>query len=80
MNAAMDLARSMGVSVADCYSEWKRLYESGVDTTMLLANRINHPTREMHKLFAKKIFDIILGDESKKAKEDISMCEEAVKR
>ena len=79
MNAAMDLARSMGVSVADCYSEWKKLYKSGVDTTMLLANRINHPTREMHKLVAQKIFDIILGDDKKKSDEDISMCKEAEK-
>ena len=85
MNAAKELARSMGVSVADCYSEWKKLYESGIDTTMLLANRINHPTREMHKLFAQKIFDIILGDENKKDKEDkedkedISMCADAEK-
>lgn len=79
MNAAKALAISMGVAVADCYSEWKKLYESGVDTTMLLANRINHPTREMHKLFAEKIFDIILGEEGKKGEEDISMCEEAQK-
>jgi lysophospholipase L1-like esterase len=80
MNAAKALASSMGVAVADCYSEWKKLYESGVDTTMLLANRINHPTREMHKLFAQKIFDIILGEEDKKSDEDISMCEDAAKR
>ncbi|MBR2465841.1 MAG: SGNH/GDSL hydrolase family protein [Clostridia bacterium] len=80
MNAAKEVASSMGVPVADCYSEWKKLYESGVDTTMLLANRINHPNREMHKLFAEKIFDIILGDENEKSMEDISMCEEATKQ
>lgn len=80
MEAAKNLADSMGVPVADCYSEWKKLYESGVDTTMLLANRINHPTREMHRLFAEKIFDIILGDEDEKTKEDISMCEDAEKK
>ena len=76
MNAAKDLAASMGVPVADCYSEWKKLYESGVDTTMLLANRINHPIRAMHQLFADKIFDIILGSENRKNVEDISMCQD----
>ena len=29
------------------------------DTTMLLANRINHPTREMHELFAQSLFNLI---------------------
>ena len=76
MNAAKDLAASMGIPVADCYSEWKKLYESGVDTTMLLANRINHPIRAMHQLFADKIFDIILGSENRKNVEDISMCQD----
>jgi hypothetical protein len=33
----------------------------------------------MHKLFAQKIFDIILGDDKKKSDEDISMCKEAEK-
>ena len=80
MNAAKEVASSMGVPVADCYSEWKKLYESGVDTTMLLANRINHPTREMHRLFADKIFDIILGDAGNTDKTDISMCPEAEKK
>ena len=30
----------------------KMLYDNGVDTTQLLANKINHPVRAMHKLFA----------------------------
>ena len=61
MNAAKELAISMGVSVCDCYGEWKELSKT-TDTTKLLANRINHPTREMHQLFAKKLFDIIFAD------------------
>lgn len=80
MDAAKEVASSMGVPVADCYAEWKKLYELGVDTTLLLANKINHPTREMHKLFAQKIFDIILGDAQKEKEKDISMCEEALKK
>ena len=61
----------MGVPVADCYSEWKKLYESGVHTTMLLANRINHPTREMHGLFADMLFKTIL-EESDAAADTVS--------
>ena len=60
--SAIDLAKNIGVTVCDCYSEWKKLYEKGVDTTKLLINRINHPTPEMHKLFADMLFDIIMKD------------------
>ena len=55
---AIRLAECMGIKVCDCYSKWKKLSETQ-DTTMLLANRINHPTKEMHELFAQSLFDII---------------------
>lgn len=58
--AAMDLAREMGVPVCDCYSKWKELSKTQ-DTTMLLCNRINHPTPEMHELFANALYDIIMA-------------------
>lgn len=61
MKAACELAESMGIRVCDCYSEWKKLSETQ-DTTMLLANRINHPTREMHELFADFLFRAIFED------------------
>ena len=32
------------------------------DTTKLLANYINHPTQEMHELFANMLFEIIFKD------------------
>lgn len=56
--SAVDLARKMSIKVCDCYSMWKELSKT-TDTTKLLANRINHPTRDMHKLFADSLFDII---------------------
>jgi lysophospholipase L1-like esterase len=59
MQAATTLAKECGVAVADCYSAWKELSKTQ-DTTKLLANYINHPTREMHELFANTIFDIIM--------------------
>lgn len=58
--AAVELAENMGVSVCDCYSEWKKLSQTE-DVTMLLANRINHPISEMHKLFADKLYDLIMN-------------------
>ena len=61
MNAACDLANSMGVEVCDCYSKWKEISETE-DTTLLLANRINHPTNEMHELFADSLFNVIFKD------------------
>jgi hypothetical protein len=59
--AAIEAARERGIPVCDCYAKWKALAESGVDTTMLLANRINHPTQEMHKLFADSLYELIFG-------------------
>lgn len=61
MESAAMLAKDMGVSVADCYAKWKKLSET-TDTTMLLANRVNHPTKEMHELFADSLYEIIFND------------------
>lgn len=58
MQAACELARDMGITVCDCYSVWKERSRTE-DITSLLANRINHPIREMHELFAQKLFDLI---------------------
>lgn len=59
MEAAVALAESMNIKVCDCYSKWKKLSETE-DVTMLLANRINHPVKEMHELFAEELFKIIM--------------------
>ena len=53
------LAKEKGVYVCDVYSRWKALYEAGVDTTALLANRINHPVPEMHDLFVWSLIETI---------------------
>jgi len=55
LNAAKAGCADMGVTVCDCYAIWKRLHECGVDTTELLSNKINHPTREMQGLFAYEL-------------------------
>jgi lysophospholipase L1-like esterase len=59
MQAARDLCRAQGIPVCDCYAVWKRLAEKGVDTTALLANYINHPTREMNRLFASELISTL---------------------
>ena len=61
MNAAVKLATEMGIPVCDCYAAWKKLAETE-DTTMLLVNRINHPTAEMHQLFADMLYPMIMGE------------------
>ena len=55
IEAARKLCRDMNIPVCDCYAIWKKLAESGVNTTDLLANKINHPTREMNRLFAYEL-------------------------
>ena len=41
--AAKKVAVEYNVPVCDCYARWRRMFESGVDTTELLANHLNHP-------------------------------------
>lgn len=60
MEDAVSLAEKMNIKVCDCYKKWKELSLTE-DITMLLANRINHPIKEMHKLFADSIFDVIMN-------------------
>ena len=72
MTSAAELAREMGVKVADCYAKWREMSKTE-DTTALLANHINHPIREMHQLFADEIFKLIFGDETDKKESDSTM-------
>lgn len=62
IHSAKALAEEMGIPVCDCYAKWKELSKIR-DTTMLLANRINHPTREMHELFAQSLFELLFPEE-----------------
>lgn len=72
MIEAMKLAKDMGISVCDCYARWKKLSEKQ-DTTMLLANRINHPSSEMHQLFADALYHMILDQEDAEIASDSTM-------
>ena len=57
------LAKELGVLVCDCYADWKELSKT-TDITQLLCNRINHPTKEMHELFANRLMQTIFDDEN----------------
>ncbi len=59
MDTAREVAAECGVTVCDCYAKWMKLYEGGVDITDLLCNYLNHPTRDMHWLFATSLADTI---------------------
>jgi len=60
MDAAKMVCLKRNITVCDCYSKWKKLYAAGADVTSLLANGINHPSREMHQMFATSLLDTIL--------------------
>lgn len=62
MDNARRVCKEEGILVCDCYEKWKQLYKIGADITALLSNYINHPTREMHRLFAEALFDMIMFD------------------
>ena len=55
MDAARETAAECGAVLCDCYADWMKLREGGVDTTLLLSNFLNHPTVQMHKLFAYEL-------------------------
>ena len=61
IGSAVTLAEEMKIPVCNCYAKWKELYKTQ-DTTKLLANRINHPIREMHELFASMIYEMLFVD------------------
>lgn len=57
-----DLCKQKGVAVCDTYSKWEAMFNGGVDTTELLANKINHPIREMHYYVAIKLIETMFTE------------------
>ena len=53
-----DLANENGFSLVDVYAYFTELEEKGVDTDVYLANGINHPTKEIHRYIAEKLYEI----------------------
>ncbi len=63
INEGKKVAEKHGVKIADAYARWKEMAANGIDTDKLLVNGINHPTAEMHQLFADEIMKIIFSDD-----------------
>ena len=61
MDGAREVAAAMNVPVCDLYAHWKELSKTQ-DTTMMLANRINHPNRESHEWIAQQLFMMLFPD------------------
>lgn len=57
MDKAKEIAAECGAKVCDIYPMWEKLIAGGVDTTELLANKINHPIREIHYYMAMKLIE-----------------------
>ena len=55
-----ETAAALDIPVCDCYAKWQRLASFGVDTNALLANGINHPTRDMNWLFALALAETMM--------------------
>lgn len=62
VDAARALAQELGIPVADAYARWKQMEADGADITLCLSNYINHPTREMHEIFAEVLFETLNGE------------------
>ncbi len=60
VDAAKAVCEEENVPVCDVYAKWKRMAECGVNITELLSNKLNHPTREMHKLFALSLVETMM--------------------
>ena len=61
-DAAREAASECGVKVCDVYAKWKKMAEYGIDTTALLSNDVNHPTRGMNWLFAHSLVETMMQD------------------
>ncbi len=61
LDAARELCKCRGITVCDCHAKWKTMAENGVDVTELLANKLNHPLREMNWLFATSLVETMFG-------------------
>ena len=57
---AKEVCAQYQVPVCDCYAKWKQLHKYGADITELLANKVNHPIREMNWMFAVSLFETMI--------------------
>jgi acyl-CoA thioesterase I len=58
------VAKDNNLPFVDVYQAWSDLAANGTDTNMMLANGLNHPTAEVHKIPADLIFQLIVNAEN----------------
>lgn len=61
VEAAVAVAEERDIPVCDMYSRWKEMSEYGVDVTELLANKLNHPIREMSRVTAMALVETMFN-------------------
>ncbi len=59
VNTAREVAATYGVPVCDVYARWQAWRRAGINVTELLANKLNHPVRELHRLVAYLLAETI---------------------
>lgn len=62
IDSGKKVANENNIPICDVYAMWKELSKTE-DITMLLSNRISHPTREMNEMTADALFKMIFADE-----------------
>lgn len=55
------VALECGAKICDVYTKWKTLDKYGVNTTELLSNYINHPSRKMNSLFSISLLEVMFS-------------------
>lgn len=55
LDSARRICGEMQIPVCDCHALWEMMRQQGVDTNKLLSNEVNHPTKEMHWMFAYEL-------------------------
>ncbi len=63
LEAGKTVAYKNGAIICDANRRWNDMEIRGIDTTRMLANGINHPTRELHGLFAGCLLNTLMTGE-----------------
>lgn len=63
IEGAKEVCAEENVPVCDCYALWKKMSSYGVGINGLLSNKINHPTKEMHWMFAYELVKTMFEQE-----------------
>jgi lysophospholipase L1-like esterase len=63
IEGAKEVCAEENVPVCDCYKLWKTMSGYGIGINGLLSNKINHPTKEMHWMFAYELVKTMFEQE-----------------